>query len=148
MRAGLCLAEQCPAHSVYSEHEQLIGFSSLPATGAVITLGKAQKFRFNHPAEAAVLRQRRQVSALCFLCGCCPPYFSFLGEEFELCLACWGWGDGGNLTVLSSLFPGRRGCCWQWLFGMAGLGWRCHRLPVGSLLFALEGKVRNSCGTY
>ncbi|XP_059559994.1 stAR-related lipid transfer protein 9 isoform X1 [Myotis daubentonii] len=29
--------------------------------GAVITLGKAQTFRFNHPAEAAVLRQRRQV---------------------------------------------------------------------------------------
>ncbi|XP_065403905.1 stAR-related lipid transfer protein 9 isoform X10 [Macaca fascicularis] len=29
--------------------------------GAVITLGKAQKFRFSHPAEAAVLRQRRQV---------------------------------------------------------------------------------------
>uniref|UniRef100_A0A2K6TEE5 StAR-related lipid transfer protein 9 n=1 Tax=Saimiri boliviensis boliviensis TaxID=39432 RepID=A0A2K6TEE5_SAIBB len=29
--------------------------------GAVITLGKAQKFRFNHPAEAAILRQRRQV---------------------------------------------------------------------------------------
>ncbi|XP_013367889.1 PREDICTED: stAR-related lipid transfer protein 9 isoform X2 [Chinchilla lanigera] len=29
--------------------------------GAVITLGKAQKFRFSHPAEAAVLRRRRQV---------------------------------------------------------------------------------------
>ncbi|XP_008057674.1 stAR-related lipid transfer protein 9 [Carlito syrichta] len=29
--------------------------------GAVITLGKAQTFRFNHPAEAAVLRRRRQV---------------------------------------------------------------------------------------
>ncbi|XP_073921859.1 stAR-related lipid transfer protein 9 isoform X3 [Castor canadensis] len=29
--------------------------------GAVITLGKAQKFRFNHPAEAALLRQRRQI---------------------------------------------------------------------------------------
>ncbi|KAM5235430.1 stAR-related lipid transfer protein 9 [Ctenodactylus gundi] len=29
--------------------------------GAVVTLGKAQRFRFNHPAEAAVLRQRRQV---------------------------------------------------------------------------------------
>lgn len=28
-------------------------------TGAVITLGKAQKFRFNHPAEAAALRQER-----------------------------------------------------------------------------------------
>lgn len=27
--------------------------------GAVITLGKAQKFRFNHPAEAAVLRHQR-----------------------------------------------------------------------------------------
>ncbi|XP_076983705.1 stAR-related lipid transfer protein 9 isoform X2 [Tamandua tetradactyla] len=29
--------------------------------GAVITLGKAQKFRFNHPAEAAFLRRWRQV---------------------------------------------------------------------------------------
>ncbi|XP_006883276.1 PREDICTED: stAR-related lipid transfer protein 9 [Elephantulus edwardii] len=28
--------------------------------GAVITLGKAHKFRFNHPAEAAALRRRRQ----------------------------------------------------------------------------------------
>ncbi|XP_051000425.1 stAR-related lipid transfer protein 9 isoform X2 [Acomys russatus] len=27
--------------------------------GAIITLGKAQKFRFNHPAEAALLRHRR-----------------------------------------------------------------------------------------
>ncbi|XP_053449625.1 stAR-related lipid transfer protein 9 isoform X4 [Nycticebus coucang] len=29
--------------------------------GAVITLGKAQKFRFSHPAEAAILRRRKQV---------------------------------------------------------------------------------------
>ncbi|KAM6181716.1 stAR-related lipid transfer protein 9 [Erethizon dorsatum] len=29
--------------------------------GAVITLGKAQKFRFSNPAEAAVLRRQRQV---------------------------------------------------------------------------------------
>ncbi|KAM6202497.1 stAR-related lipid transfer protein 9-like [Rhynchocyon petersi] len=29
--------------------------------GAIITLGKAQKFRFNYPAEAAVLRRQRQV---------------------------------------------------------------------------------------
>ncbi|KAM4829645.1 stAR-related lipid transfer protein 9 isoform 2-T2 [Thomomys bottae] len=29
--------------------------------GAVITLGKAHRFRFSHPAEAALLRQRRQV---------------------------------------------------------------------------------------
>ncbi|XP_048188823.1 stAR-related lipid transfer protein 9 isoform X3 [Perognathus longimembris pacificus] len=34
--------------------------------GAVITLGKAHKFRFSHPAEAALLRQRRQVGeAVC-----------------------------------------------------------------------------------
>ncbi|KAL0603109.1 StAR-related lipid transfer protein 9 [Plecturocebus cupreus] len=38
--------------------------------GAVITLGKAQKFRFNHPAEAAVLRQRRQVGEAAAGGGC------------------------------------------------------------------------------
>ncbi|XP_014871925.1 stAR-related lipid transfer protein 9 isoform X2 [Poecilia latipinna] len=32
------------------------------AQGTVITLGGAHKFRFNHPAEAAVLRERRRVS--------------------------------------------------------------------------------------
>ncbi|XP_060790168.1 stAR-related lipid transfer protein 9 isoform X2 [Neoarius graeffei] len=31
------------------------------AQGAVITLGRHHKFRFNHPAEAAVLRERRRV---------------------------------------------------------------------------------------
>uniref|UniRef100_A0A8C2TRE3 StAR related lipid transfer domain containing 9 n=1 Tax=Coturnix japonica TaxID=93934 RepID=A0A8C2TRE3_COTJA len=30
--------------------------------GALVVLGKSHKFRFNHPAEAAVLRQRRSVS--------------------------------------------------------------------------------------
>ncbi|XP_053922668.1 stAR-related lipid transfer protein 9 isoform X2 [Cuculus canorus] len=30
--------------------------------GALIVLGKSHKFRFNHPAEAAVLRQRRSIS--------------------------------------------------------------------------------------
>ncbi|XP_044291788.1 stAR-related lipid transfer protein 9 isoform X2 [Varanus komodoensis] len=30
--------------------------------GALIILGKAHKFRFNHPAEAAILRQRRSIS--------------------------------------------------------------------------------------
>lgn len=34
-------------------------YSGWCVTGAVITLGKAQKFRFNHPAEAAVLRHQR-----------------------------------------------------------------------------------------
>ncbi|XP_023208304.1 stAR-related lipid transfer protein 9 [Xiphophorus maculatus] len=32
------------------------------AQGTVITLGGAHKFRFNHPAEAAILRERRRVS--------------------------------------------------------------------------------------
>lgn len=31
--------------------------------GMVITLGGVHKFRFNHPAEAAVLRERRRVGA-------------------------------------------------------------------------------------
>lgn len=31
--------------------------------GTVITLGGVHKFRFNHPAEAAVLRERRRVGA-------------------------------------------------------------------------------------
>ncbi|XP_010224574.1 PREDICTED: stAR-related lipid transfer protein 9, partial [Tinamus guttatus] len=30
--------------------------------GALVVLGKAHKFRFNHPAEAAILRQRRSVT--------------------------------------------------------------------------------------
>ncbi|XP_028934226.1 stAR-related lipid transfer protein 9 isoform X2 [Ornithorhynchus anatinus] len=32
--------------------------------GDIIKLGKAQKFRFNHPAEAAILRQRRLVGEI------------------------------------------------------------------------------------
>ncbi|XP_030069556.1 stAR-related lipid transfer protein 9 [Microcaecilia unicolor] len=35
--------------------------------GAVIVLGKVHKFRFNHPAEAAVLRERRLNSDISFL---------------------------------------------------------------------------------
>lgn len=31
--------------------------------GAVIILGGHHKFRFNHPAEAAVLRERRRVGS-------------------------------------------------------------------------------------
>ncbi|XP_023807673.1 stAR-related lipid transfer protein 9 isoform X2 [Oryzias latipes] len=37
------------------------------AQGSVITLGGVHKFRFNHPAEAAVLRERRRASE-----GVCP----------------------------------------------------------------------------
>lgn len=33
-------------------------------TGDSVILGKSQMFRFNNPAEAAVLRERRAVSTL------------------------------------------------------------------------------------
>lgn len=38
-------------------------YVSLCLLGMVITLGGVHKFRFNHPAEAAVLRERRRVGA-------------------------------------------------------------------------------------
>ncbi|XP_009996065.1 PREDICTED: stAR-related lipid transfer protein 9 [Chaetura pelagica] len=37
--------------------------------GALVVLGKSHKFRFNHPAEAALLRQRRSISEI-------PPILS------------------------------------------------------------------------
>ncbi|XP_026194981.1 stAR-related lipid transfer protein 9 isoform X2 [Anabas testudineus] len=45
------------------------------AQGTVITLGGVHKFRFNHPAEAAVLRERRRASEggmTCTYNGLCP----------------------------------------------------------------------------
>ncbi|XP_010008362.1 PREDICTED: stAR-related lipid transfer protein 9, partial [Nestor notabilis] len=66
--------------------------------GALVVLGKSHKFRFNHPAEAAILRQRRSVSetppilscgALDWLnldgsCTHCPPYIlSSLDKEID-----------------------------------------------------------------
>uniref|UniRef100_A0A3P8SU89 Kinesin motor domain-containing protein n=1 Tax=Amphiprion percula TaxID=161767 RepID=A0A3P8SU89_AMPPE len=51
------------------------------AQGTVITLGGVHKFRFNHPAEAAVLRERRRVGKNdCFtLCDC---LFSLVSSWF------------------------------------------------------------------
>ncbi|KAL1258189.1 hypothetical protein QQF64_011433 [Cirrhinus molitorella] len=43
-------------------NEREIKEPSRLAQGAVITLGELHKFRFNHPAEAAVLRERRRTS--------------------------------------------------------------------------------------
>lgn len=47
---------QC--HGFSTAHDER--FVSL-SPGTVITLGGVHKFRFNHPAEAAVLRERRRV---------------------------------------------------------------------------------------
>lgn len=49
---------QC--HGFSTAHDER--FVSL-SPGTVITLGGVHKFRFNHPAEAAVLRERRRVGA-------------------------------------------------------------------------------------
>ncbi|XP_042311971.1 stAR-related lipid transfer protein 9 isoform X2 [Sceloporus undulatus] len=48
------------AHCIVNGHE--VADSVRLSQGAVIILGKAHKFRFNHPAEAAILRQRRSIS--------------------------------------------------------------------------------------
>lgn len=61
---GTLFPEKCPAHyCTVNMSWGLILASGVYATGAVITLGKAQEVPgFNHPAEAALRQRRRQVS--------------------------------------------------------------------------------------
>ncbi|XP_026527067.1 stAR-related lipid transfer protein 9 [Notechis scutatus] len=47
------------AHCVVNHHE--VTDSVRLSQGAVVVLGKTHKFRFNHPAEAALLRQKRSI---------------------------------------------------------------------------------------
>ncbi|XP_063174368.1 stAR-related lipid transfer protein 9 [Candoia aspera] len=47
------------AHCVVNGHE--VTDSVRLSQGALVVLGKAHKFRFNHPTEAALLRQRRSI---------------------------------------------------------------------------------------
>ncbi|XP_071354232.1 uncharacterized protein stard9 isoform X2 [Trachinotus anak] len=57
------------------------------AQGMVITLGGVHKFRFNHPAEAAVLRERRRASeggVTCTYVDLCPFTPDHSVEEAEL----------------------------------------------------------------
>ncbi|KAM8916178.1 uncharacterized protein stard9 isoform 2-T2 [Spinachia spinachia] len=57
------------------------------AQGTVITLGGVHKFRFNHPAEAAVLRERRRVSEggmTCTYIGLCPTTLDHSVEDVKL----------------------------------------------------------------
>ncbi|KFQ34345.1 StAR-related lipid transfer protein 9, partial [Mesitornis unicolor] len=64
--------------------------------GALVVLGKSHKFRFNHPAEAAVLRQRRSINEIPSILSCgaldwlnldgsCThsPHLSSLDEEID-----------------------------------------------------------------
>ncbi|XP_073466473.1 stAR-related lipid transfer protein 9 isoform X2 [Aquarana catesbeiana] len=48
--------------------------------GAVIVLGKSHKFRFNHPAEAAVLRQRRSERQPSFVSDCSLDWLDLSGD--------------------------------------------------------------------
>ncbi|KAM5129346.1 stAR-related lipid transfer protein 9 [Mantella aurantiaca] len=48
--------------------------------GAVIVLGKSHKFRFNHPAEAAVLRQMRSDSQASFVSDCSLDWLDLSGD--------------------------------------------------------------------
>ncbi|XP_061651338.1 stAR-related lipid transfer protein 9 isoform X2 [Phyllopteryx taeniolatus] len=57
------------------------------AQGMVITLGGLHKFRFNHPAEAAVLRERRRASEGTYI-DLCPPTPDHCKEEEGLPAVC------------------------------------------------------------
>ncbi|XP_077320691.1 stAR-related lipid transfer protein 9 [Lithobates pipiens] len=48
--------------------------------GAVIVLGKTHKFRFNHPAEAAVLRQMRSEGQASFVSDCSLDWLDLSGD--------------------------------------------------------------------
>ncbi|XP_072284062.1 stAR-related lipid transfer protein 9 [Pyxicephalus adspersus] len=48
--------------------------------GAVIVLGKSHRFRFNHPAEAAVLRQMRSESQASFVSDCSLDWLDLSGD--------------------------------------------------------------------
>ncbi|XP_062974518.1 stAR-related lipid transfer protein 9 [Elgaria multicarinata webbii] len=56
------------AHCIVNGHE--ITDSIRLSQGALVILGKAHKFRFNHPAEAAILRQRRLISESSSVMSC------------------------------------------------------------------------------
>ncbi|XP_029454555.1 stAR-related lipid transfer protein 9 [Rhinatrema bivittatum] len=64
--------------------------------GAVVILGKVHKFRFNHPAEAAVLRQRRSNSDASYLRSSSLEWLD-LGGDFAPSTFCF----------LSPLLPAR-----------------------------------------
>lgn len=48
--------------------------------GAIVVLGKCHRFRFNHPAEAAVLRQMRSDSQASFVSDCSLDWLDLSGD--------------------------------------------------------------------
>ncbi|XP_028830682.1 stAR-related lipid transfer protein 9-like [Denticeps clupeoides] len=64
---GVVTLRPVPGHICMVNDKEVTEPSRL-AQGAVITLGGRQKFRFNHPAEAALLRERRRTSEGALAC--------------------------------------------------------------------------------
>ncbi|XP_051941419.1 stAR-related lipid transfer protein 9 [Hippocampus zosterae] len=63
------------------------------AQGTVITLGGLHKFRFNHPAEAAVLRERRRRASEGSYVDICPQTLDHGKEEEGLPAVCLSLGE-------------------------------------------------------
>ncbi|XP_048830787.1 stAR-related lipid transfer protein 9 [Brienomyrus brachyistius] len=68
------------------------------AQGAVITLGEVHKFRFNHPAEAALLRERRRASGGMLSCSM-SDLSSLTPRPSEKEEECWEQGGGKKGAV-------------------------------------------------
>uniref|UniRef100_A0ABM5FA84 StAR-related lipid transfer protein 9 isoform X1 n=1 Tax=Pogona vitticeps TaxID=103695 RepID=A0ABM5FA84_9SAUR len=56
------------AHCIVNGHEVTVPIRL--SQGAFIILGQTHKFRFNHPTEAAILRQRRSINETCSVVSC------------------------------------------------------------------------------
>ncbi|KAL7873316.1 hypothetical protein AOLI_G00123870 [Acnodon oligacanthus] len=69
-------------HSICMVNDREVTETCRLAQGAVITVGLLNKFRFNHPAEAAVLRERRRTSEAGLLCD---SYFSTFSRTAGTC---------------------------------------------------------------
>ncbi|XP_036448794.1 stAR-related lipid transfer protein 9 isoform X2 [Colossoma macropomum] len=63
-------------HSICMVNDREVTEACRLAQGAVIMVGGLNKFRFNHPAEAAVLRERRRTSEAGLLCDSSFSTFS------------------------------------------------------------------------
>ncbi|KAG7237993.1 hypothetical protein INR49_031347 [Caranx melampygus] len=85
-RAGVVTLRPLPGCSCLLNDREVTEPCRL-AQGMVITLGGVHKFRFNHPAEAAVLRERRRTSEggmTCTYIDLCPSTPDHSVEEVKL----------------------------------------------------------------
>ncbi|KAJ6625439.1 hypothetical protein lerEdw1_014785 [Lerista edwardsae] len=74
------------AHCNVNGHEVTDSFRL--SQGALVVLGKSHKFRFNHPAEAAILRQRRLLSETSSAVSCRSLEWLDLDGDFTSSFSC------------------------------------------------------------